>query len=207
MTTAKSTTNVTNNVTDKVTDSMASAANSAVAAVKSVASAAAGTLAAKGAHAGDDRGLRLAALRDLTDVSVSLMPDVRGWKLELTDGMVAGSVSRIILDQRAKNMPRYLDIALDPKLFKGAKPHSNELLVPVGLARIAKDRDVILLPSMTRDTLVGLPMLSPGAISFEHEANVIKGFGVSTSFSSADQLYGHAAFDLKSFLSLRPLTR
>jgi hypothetical protein len=156
---------------------------------------------------GDDRGLRLAALRDLKDINSSIIPDVRGWKVELRDGVVVGSVTRIILDQGDANMPRYLDVALDPKIFSGAKSASHELLIPIGLSHLAADRDAVVIPAATMESIASMPMLAPGAIEFAYEGTLLGAFGVKTKFEKPDAMYQHAAFSVKAFLVNRPITK
>lgn len=151
----------------------------------------------------DDRGLRLAALRDLKDVKLSQVPDVRGWKVETSDHTVIGMVSRILLDQQQDNAVRYLEINVDAKFFTGSKPVSHDLLVPIGAARLAKGQDMIMLPSLTQQSLRSLPMLSPGAIGWEFERELAKAFGATQDVSSPEKLYSLDLFSVKSFGMLR----
>ena len=151
----------------------------------------------------DDKGFRLAALRDLKDVTVDHIPDVRGWRVEVSNGTVIGSVTRIILDQARDNMPRYLDVALDPKLTGETKSDSNEVLLPIGTAQVAKDRDVVLIPSMTEKQLLTLPRLATGAITVAYEQQVAKAFGM-TPPERIDELYAMDGFSVPAFMKLRP---
>ena len=152
----------------------------------------------------DDSGLRLAAARDLKDLKLNRIPDVRGWTVEFRDGVVAGKVTRIIVDQKADFVPRYLEVSIERVLFGSVKPISNDLLVPIGRAQVAKDRDVVLLPFVTKEMLAKLPMLSPGAIDATHELKLAKMYGLDVPMANVDALYRHDWFSIKDFMVLRP---
>lgn len=150
----------------------------------------------------DDKGLRLAALRDLKDVAVREIPDVRGWHVELRDGVSIGKVVRILVDQQAQHLPRYLDIRIEPTQFGMAGEPWNTL-VPLGQTQLAKGRDVVLLPSIGKDQLTVLRPLGNTIIDFTFEMGVARAFGLATPMVNSDDLYRTPLFDLGAVMRLR----
>lgn len=150
----------------------------------------------------DDAGLRLAALRDLKAVTLRGIPDVRGWPVELRDGVTIGSVVRILVDQQAEHRPRYLDLRIDPTRFgmTGAPWHS---LLPIGRTELAKGRDVVLLPTIGREQLTVLRPLGEAVIDFPFEMGVARAFGLAVPMVNADDLYRTPLFDVDATMRLR----
>ncbi len=155
----------------------------------------------------DDRGLRLAAIKDVAGLKLMNVADVRGWQAEFRDGVAAGKVTRIIVDQKHEFAPRYLEISIDPKLFGATKPVSHDLLVPIGRAQVAKDRNVVLLPFMTKEMVATLPMLAPGTIDAAFELKLAKAYGLTTPMADVDALYKHEWFGIENFMVLRPVVK
>ena len=151
----------------------------------------------------DDRGLRLATLSTLPDVSLDQIPDVRNWPVTLADGTTIGRVARIIVDQSQEFVPRYLDVTVDAQMVASRVVPSRDLLIPIGCARIASDGDMLVLPTLTREGFDNVPLLAAGAIGLEHERMVARAFGVSSPVFDADTLYATDAFDLTALLASR----
>ncbi len=157
--------------------------------------------------AGDDHGLRLAALKDLKEIKLNQIPDVRGWNAVLRDGLVLGKISRILVDQQQAYAPRYLDITVDAAHLKGMKLVSHDFLVPIGRAQAAESGDIVMLPSLTKEQIKSLPMLKPGSIGFEFESTVAKFFGWKSEVRDANALYETELFSVKDFMVLRPAVK
>lgn len=83
---------------------------------------------------------RLSPLSETTEFRLRPdAPDVRGWPVEGGDGVVLGLVAELLVDRGAARV-RYIEIALESETA-GAR----RALVPIGLALVSRDRDVIIV--------------------------------------------------------------
>ena len=151
---------------------------------------------AQSINVGDDRGMRLAALRDLpASASLNLL-DVRGWRIATSHGHIIGSVARIMVDQAKQNAPRYLDLLVDCTragiLNAGSTVH---ILVPIGRAQVAGDGKSVVLPGLMTAQIPSLPRLSDGPVTWEHEVQVATAFGQTSGLASPDELYATEIFN------------
>ena len=106
----------------------------------------------------DDKNKRkhLFYLDELSDYKVdSDDPDVRGWKVQDTDGRVVGKVDNLLVNKEKKRVV-YLDVEVDKSIIEANhKPYGqpasgnvhefinedgeNHLIIPVGLAQLNTD--------------------------------------------------------------------
>jgi hypothetical protein len=97
----------------------------------------------------------------------SMMPDVRGWDVIGPDGVVLGRVTELMVDPRVGRV-RYLEMET-----RGADGlPERRVHVPIGLARIDEQRDVVLVPTITTTALSSLTTSTPGSITREYEIHV-----------------------------------
>jgi sporulation protein YlmC with PRC-barrel domain len=71
-------------------------------------------------------------------------PDVRGWEVVTTDGKPLGRVGELWVDADALRV-RYLDVEVSPELVAG----DRRLLIPIGYARLAADRDCVIVDELS----------------------------------------------------------
>lgn len=148
-------------------------------------------------------GSRLAHLEDLDDVRIADgAPDVRGWVLESTDGRTLGRVEDLLVDTEAMRV-RYMEVRLDGRL--ASADADRHVLVPIGTARLAEDRDGVLLDGdATR--LAGVPAYARGMLDHEYEASVLGSFGAGRAAArrrARGDVYDAGDFDERAFLGRR----
>ena len=122
---------------------------------------------------------RLFYLHDLPDFKVHHDdPDVRGWKLQLDNGDVVGTVDNLIVDKALRKV-RYLEVKtddafastyrdratyLDTDYHDGYKEGSDELvIVPVGMVRLDYGSKTCKVSGVTADYLGLAPRYRRGS--------------------------------------------
>ena len=122
---------------------------------------------------------RLFYLHDLEDFKVHHDdPDVRGWKLQLDNGDVVGTVDNLIVDKALRKV-RYLEVRtddafastyrdratyLDTDYHDGYKEGSDELVVvPVGMVRLDYSSKTCKVSGVTADYLGLAPRYRRGS--------------------------------------------
>ncbi len=148
---------------------------------------------------GDDRGMRLAALRDLPSGAGLSIPDIRGWRVATSHGHIVGSVTRILVDQAQQNAPRYLEVLVEPTRVGLTTTDAQSVLVPIGRAQIAKDGKSVILPGLLTAQMPLLPRLGDGAVTWEYELKIASAFGQKSAFESPDALYASEIFNGELF--------
>ena len=148
------------------------------------------------------RGLR--HLDDLDDFKVADgEPDIRGWTVRTADNRKLGKVTDLLVDMDAMKV-RYMEVDLDRKEL--SLKEDRRVLVPVGVARLNDDDDVVVVSRQAAE-LAGLPGYARGtAMTPAHERDLRDryGAGAATAPSRAkDDLYGSEHFDDRSFFSRR----
>jgi len=117
--------------------------------------------------------------------------DVRGWEVRAQNGDKIGKVKDLLVDPSAMRA-RYLDVQLSGGLFgKGRR-----VLVPVGIARLADDDDVVLL-SADANTLQDYPEYDGSAVSRDYETSLrsrLSGGSFAAS-ANANDYYAHEHYD------------
>lgn len=119
-----------------------------------------------------DESVRLVPLSDAPEYTLNEnMPDVRGWDVEASDGEVVGEVRELIVD-RAAGRVRYLEVELAPT-FAGRE--GQRVLVPVGLASVDSDDDVVRVATVTSGMVSGLEAYSGGVVTRAYELSLRRG--------------------------------
>jgi hypothetical protein len=113
-------------------------------------------------------------LRDLKDYKIAKdEPDVRGWKVQDSNYQTVGKVAGLLVDVDREKV-RYLDVNLDESLLPGdhdpfdAK-HSDgihefqdkkgdiHMIIPIGVARIEREKEVIVADGIDQSSLRNIP--------------------------------------------------
>lgn len=147
---------------------------------------------------------RLVALSEATEYALNeRMPDVRGWAVETSEGETVGRVRELIVD-RAAGRARYLEVELSPE-FAGHE--ARRILVPVGLAEVDPDEDVVRVLTVTAGTVSGLEAYSGGVLTREYEVrlrrSVLGALEAEPAEGGRDRFYEHEHFDERRLLAGR----
>lgn len=92
-------------------------------------------------------------------------PDIRGWTLIGLDGERIGKVNELIVDTQEQKV-RYLDIEVDHDI---AKEKNHHILVPIGVARLHKNDDNVLVEGLSSATVNSYPDFDGQTITPEYE--------------------------------------
>ncbi|MEO6525253.1 MAG: PRC-barrel domain-containing protein [Gemmatimonadaceae bacterium] len=158
-----------------------------------------------------DEGVRIAPLSTLRDFEVADgYPDIRGWSVEAADGQEVGKVHDLLVD--IDNMrTRYLDVRLT--LALAACPADRDVLIPVGVADMRENGDVIRVP-LTAERVGLLPPWSNMRLTRAHELEVRRHFSLGEAAAEAAgaaagaagggrEFYDHDAYDDRRFFAAR----
>ncbi len=150
----------------------------------------------------------IVALRDLPNVSLSTVKDVRGWRVQLTDGSLVGTVDRIFLDGSARE-PRYLDVRIDPAMTTdgttpGVTQTVSHALIPFGRAQLHATQDVVVLPTLNRANVQEMPKVTAPTVTREFELTLVKWFG--RAVHPERSLYDSDVYDTEFFMAPRTPT-
>ena len=110
----------------------------------------------------NEDGVRIAPLGGLDDFEVAQgYPDVRGWKVQSSDGQEVGMVHELLID--VDNLrTRYLDVRLSNDI--AATPGERDVLVPIGTANLVDDQKTVRVP-LTAERFGLLPIYDHGHLS------------------------------------------
>ena len=134
-------------------------------------------------------GSRIAPLGEVDDFKVAEgYPDVRGWRVQATDGTEVGKVHELLVDLDSLRT-RYLDVRLTTEV--AAAPEDRDVLVPIGAASIDNDHDVITIP-LTAERVGLLPPFTHGGITREQEYEVRRHFTFGRSAAESAAVAGAA---------------
>jgi sporulation protein YlmC with PRC-barrel domain len=127
-------------------------------------------------------GLRIAPLSALNDFEVAEgYPDIRGWRVDSTDGQHVGKVHDLLID--VDNMrTRYLDVRLTKEL--AASPGDRDVLVPIGTAQVIEGKDIVRVP-LTGERFGLLPLYDHGRLTRTHELEVRRHFSLGEAAATA----------------------
>ena len=130
------------------------------------------------AHHHDSDAPRVSALGELSDFEVAEgYPDIRGWNVTTADGTEVGKVHELIVDT-TEMRTRYLDVRLKHGLV--GTFDERDVLVPIGRARLLTEgNDRIVVDGLTADRFALLPAYSHGALTREHESELLRHFSVA----------------------------
>ncbi|HVH11949.1 MAG TPA: PRC-barrel domain-containing protein [Longimicrobium sp.] len=100
-------------------------------------------------------------------------PDVRGWEVLASDGRKIGEVDELLVDTTAMKV-RYLDVDVeDGVIGDGMDRH---VLIPIGYARLERERDTVRVDDLASGDLRSLPAYDQGPLTRDFENNVRDSF-------------------------------
>ncbi|HEU0302340.1 MAG TPA: PRC-barrel domain-containing protein [Longimicrobium sp.] len=102
-------------------------------------------------------------------------PDVRGWEVLAADGRKIGEVDELLVDTGAMKV-RYLDVDLDVDDVVLSGGHDRHVLIPIGYARLERDRDCVMVDGLASSELAGLPSYGQGPLTRDFETSVRESF-------------------------------
>jgi hypothetical protein len=146
---------------------------------------------------------RLRALSELERFRVAGDdPDIRGWVVRDANGETIGRVHDLIAEMDTRQV-RYLDVAVTSNRAEGAGDERH-FLVPIGLARLNDDADVVSIGALTRDKLLALPPYEHRAFTRDKELELIGRLqGLAGSAADTPDFYQHAVFAMAGFWGAR----
>jgi photosynthetic reaction center H subunit len=141
---------------------------------------------------------RVVPLGQLDDFAVAEgEPDARGWNVLASDGRKIGEIDELLVDPRAMKV-RYLDVDVDDDMI--GEPGDRHVLIPIGYARLDRDRDAVLVDALASDDLRTLPAYDQGPLTREHETTVRDRFAAGAARAGEeDDFYTGDAFDEDRF--------
>lgn len=101
-------------------------------------------------------------------------PDIRGWDVRNSNGSKIGEVEELIVDAQKKKV-RYMVVDMDDNELT-LKRH--KVLIPIGLARLDKDDDNVILKSVGVNHLKALPKYDPDHLDDKEEQRICKALGL-----------------------------
>lgn len=122
--------------------------------------------ATKDAH--DTRPVqRLARLADLDDFEIADgEPDIRGWTVKTKDGMDIGKIDDVIADPVLRKV-QYLEVKVKRDLL--GTTEDEHILVPIGVARLNDEDDVVTLRTIGTTGVNGIPRFGSTPFTSENE--------------------------------------
>ncbi len=161
-------------------------------------------------------GAQIAPLSELKDFQISEgYKDVRGWRVDSTDGTKIGKVHDLLVDLDGMRT-RYIDVRLESAI--AATHGDRDVLVPIGSARFADEGDVVVLP-LTAERASLLPAYDHGRLTRSYESEVRRHFTLgeaaagaagATAVAAAEGdrpvgrgFYDHEAYDDRRFFESR----
>jgi hypothetical protein len=137
----------------------------------------------------------LTAARELHGFALAEGDDVRGWAVVAQDGLPAGTIDRLMVDNRTRQV-RYLAVALDASLERRrGSVDARTVLVPVGVAERVKDSRTVVLRHITTDMLRRAPRLPARPVTRFEEDATLAAYGLPTSAETGGEFYAGAFFD------------
>jgi len=132
-------------------------------------------------------GNNLARLEDLDDYEIADgQPDIRGWKVKTpTDGEV-GKVESLIADPVALKV-RYIEVKVKREVL-GTETDEN-LLIPIGAAKLNDDNDTVLVSTLPTAGLRGVPRFGRGTLTPEQDRTLCDYYGRDASSSDGDVFF------------------
>jgi photosynthetic reaction center H subunit len=154
----------------------------------------------------NEDGVDIAPLSKLDDFQVAEgYPDIRGWRVESTDGVHVGKVHDLLVDTSSMRT-RYLDVRLTSDI--AAAPHDRDVLVPIGAAQLDDKVDRVIVP-LHAERVGLLPPYDHSALTRAHEYEVRRHFTLggavagAAGVAGAQAFYDHEAFDDRRFFGTR----
>lgn len=125
-------------------------------------------------------------------------PDIKGWKVKLSQEQKIGSVDDLLFDVQSLKV-RYLIVDLKDNM---PDLSSKKVLVPIGVAELYKDDKDVFLPNVTTEQIAQLPDYKTGVLTMETESairNVLEGGRKSYD----NDFYNHEHFNEENFYNRR----
>ena len=110
-------------------------------------------------------------------------PDIRGWKVLLSNEVPIGKIKELLFDVYSKKV-RYVIMELDGKPINLV---SRDVIIPVGLAELDQTENLVYLPDVTVGHLATLPEYKKGKLTFKTERDIRDVFMPGNS-KAADKL-------------------
>jgi photosynthetic reaction center H subunit len=112
----------------------------------------------------------LARLDELNDFEIADgEPDIRGWTVKTADGEEIGKVDNLIADPVAREV-RYLEVKVKHELL--ATNADEHVIIPIGLARLNDDDDVVMLKRLPPTGLRGIPRFGRTRLTADHDRSL-----------------------------------
>jgi hypothetical protein len=130
----------------------------------------------------NEAGVRIAPLSELKDFEVAEgYPDIRGWRVDSTDGTEVGRVHDLLVDAD-RLRTRYIDLRLTPEI--AAIPGDRDVLVPIGAAHLDEQADRVILP-LPAERVGLLPPYDHGRVTRAYEYEVRRHFTLGQAAAAA----------------------
>lgn len=152
-----------------------------------------------------DTNRHLYRLGELDDYKVAGNdPDVREWALLDRDHKKLGTINELIVDPEQEKV-RYLDVV--PTL--GIREREDEhLLIPVGIARVNKDKHTVEVDMLDKEELATYPAYQGDEITRDYELTLVDRIngmgGGSYPRTPATAFYDNDLFNEDRFYASRP---
>lgn len=101
-------------------------------------------------------------------------PDIRGWEVRDTNGLLIGKVHELIFDSRA-NKVRYMVVNVDDS--RELQLEKRSVMLPIGLAVLEPKNDDVILPNVTPFHLRALPRYQKDDLGTRAEHAISTVFG------------------------------
>jgi len=95
-------------------------------------------------------------------------PDIRNWSVVASENQLVGRVSELLFDQISRRV-KYLVIDVNGKPLNLI---SRAVIVPIGLAEIEKEENLVVVRALTVGHLASLPSYEKGKISVDTENTI-----------------------------------
>jgi hypothetical protein len=164
-------------------------------------------------------------LRDLKDYKIAKdEPDVRGWKVQDTNHQTVGTVAGLLVDVSVEKV-RYIDVDLDDSLIPADhdpfdakhkdgihefqdKKGNIHMIIPIGVARIEREAEVIVADGIDQNSLRNIPTYryqQNVPVHSDYEQSVLSNFRKQPGDADRsreltdDELYNSEHFDEERF--------
>jgi sporulation protein YlmC with PRC-barrel domain len=110
-------------------------------------------------------------------------PDIIHWKVMNSAGQDLGTVTELLFDEEEQKV-RYLVLNLKGNVWN---MEEREVLIPIGVAELDANHDLVILPNITAQQIIVLPDYEKGKVVM----------------SADSELYGHKDFDESNLYARR----
>jgi hypothetical protein len=118
-------------------------------------------------------------------------PNIKGWAVKLDEEVRIGEVDELLFDPESYSV-RYLVVDLESEETRLAE---RKVLIPIGVAQLFEDTDLVLLPNISLQQIGALPAYERGGVSPAVELMIRTIFvGTSTEGQVADDVYEREGF-------------